>query len=274
MVSSTRATRATALLVLAPSLLLAGCGGGSSNRAATTSPTTSGPTTTSPASPTTTPAPGATAPAGTSYAPVIVPADFSTTIDNPFLPLVPGTRRTYKGTTAEGTEDIVMDVLTSTRTVMGVTCVIVRDTVRLDGKVIEDTYDWYAQHRDGSVWYFGEDTKELEDGKVVSTKGAWEAGVKNAKPGVVMPAEPQVGDRFRQEYAVGEAEDEFAVLATDATATLATGALTGLVKTEDTTRLDSGLVEHKYYARGTGFVLVEHVKGPQERIELVSTGRF
>ncbi len=103
----------------------------------------------------------------------------------------------------------------------------------------------------------------------MSTKGAWEAGVKGAQPGVVMPAAPKVGDRFRQEYAVGEAEDEFRILSTSATAVLDTGRLTGLVKTEDVTRLDPDLVEQKYYARGIGFVLVEHVKGSAERIELV-----
>lgn len=244
-------TTSTMSAMLCLPVLLAGCGsGGSTERVA------------------------APAPAAAAYAPVISAKDFSAVIDNPFLPLLPGTRRIYEGMSADGRERIVVTVLRETRTVMGVECVVVRDTVTLDGEVIEDTYDWYAQHRDGSVWYFGEDTKEIEDGKVVSTKGAWEAGVDGAQPGVVMPAEPKVGDRFRQEYLVDEAEDEFAVIGTSETVALATGTLTGLVKTADTTRLEPSLVEHKFYARGVGFVLVEHVQGPPERIELVKVETF
>lgn len=252
----TRTTITTSTLLCLP-VLVAGCGGGATDR-------TAAPATGSPAAST----------AAAAYTPVIDPADFTATIDNPFLPMVPGTRRIYDGIATDGRERIVVEVLRETKTVMGVRCVVVRDTVTLDGEVIEDTYDWYAQHRDGSVWYFGEDTKEIENGKVVSTKGAWEAGVDGAQPGVVMPAEPKVGDRFRQEYAAGEAEDEFAVIDTAASATLTTGAMSGLVKTADTTRLDPDVVEHKYYARGVGFVLVEHVQGPPERIELVTVETF
>lgn len=259
----TMRTTSTGALLLCLVVPLAGCGG--NDRAAAPSSSTPAPTGTSSAVASPATSSGPLSP----YRPVIVPAEFSTTIDNPFLPLVPGTRLTYAGTSEDGRETIVVDVLRTTRLVMGVRCVVVRDTVSLDGEVIEDTYDWYAQHRDGSVWYFGEDTKELEAGKVVSTQGAWEAGVKGAQPGVVMPAAPAVGDHFRQEYAVGEAEDEFTVLSTSASATLGTGRLTGLVQTEERSRLEPEVVERKYYARGIGTVLVEHVKGPPERIELV-----
>lgn len=258
-----RATITGAGLLCLP-LVLIGCGDRAQQQIAATksaSPTSGVPSATAAAIP-------------AAYAPAIDAAYFSTTIDNPFLPLLPGTRHIYEGTTDEGKERIVVDVLRETRQVMGVTCVVVRDTVTFEGQVIEDTYDWYAQHRDGSVWYFGEDTKELEDGKVVNTNGAWEAGVDGALPGVVMPAVPRVGDRFRQEYAIGIAEDEFAILSTSATAKLATGSLAGLVQTADTTKLDPSLVEHKFYARDIGFVLVVHVKGPQERIELITSEKF
>jgi hypothetical protein len=207
------------------------------------------------------------------YAPHIDPAEFSTTIDSPFLPMAPGTRTIYEGRGADGLERIVVEVTRDTKTVMGVTTVVVRDTASLDGKVIEDTYDWYAQHRDGSVWYFGEDTKELEDGRVVSTHGSWEAGVDGAQPGIVMPSRPQAGQKFRQELYAGEAEDEAEVLGVAETVTVPFGSFTGGVKTLDTTPLQPEVREHKYYARGVGLVLAVDVAGGNERTELVAVER-
>ena len=90
---------------------------------------------------------------------------------------------------------------------------MVRDSVYVDDELVEDTYDWFAQDRDGNVWYLGEDSQEIDDGEVVSTEGSWEAGVDGALPGIVMPAEPAVGDAYRQEYYVGEAEDMFEIIA-------------------------------------------------------------
>jgi len=208
------------------------------------------------------------------YAPEINAADFSSTIDNPFLPRKPGTRMVYEGPTDEGKERIVIEVTRDTRTVMGVTTVVVRDTVTLNGELIEDTYDWYAQHRDGSVWYFGEDTKEFEGGKVVSTKGSWEGGVDGALPGIVMPAQPQVGQKFRQEYYRDEAEDMGEILSLTEKATVPFGTFGDVVKTRDTTPLQPELVEEKYYARGVGFVLGVDIAGGTDRIELVAVEQF
>ena len=208
------------------------------------------------------------------YAPRIDPAEFSTTIDNPLLPMAPGTRMIYEGRVDGGLERIVVEVTRDTRTVMGVTTVVVRDTASLDGKVIEDTYDWYAQHRDGSVWYFGEDTKELEDGNVLNTKGSWEAGVDGAQPGIVMPARPEVGASYRQEHFAGEAEDEAEVLGVAEQVTVPFGTFTDVVKTLDTTPLQPEIVEHKLYAPGVGFVLAIDVAGGNERMELVAVERF
>ncbi len=204
----------------------------------------------------------------------IVAADFSTTIDNTYLPLRPRTRLTYEGQTADGFERIVVEVTDRTKVVAGVTCVVVRDTVTIDGEKVEDTYDWYAQHRDGTVWYFGEDTTEFENGKPVNHNGAWEAGVDGAVPGVVMPAAPQVGDAYRQEFYAGVAEDEAKVLSITDTAKVPAGSYSGVVKTEDFTKLDATLLEHKYYARGIGFVLEVDVKNPKERIGLVKVESF
>ena len=122
-------------------------------------------------------------------------------------------------------ETITVEVLDERRDVMDVETIVVHDVVTIDGEVIEDTYDWYAQDADGNVWYFGEDTTAYEDG-VASTEGAWEAGVGDAMPGIVMPATPAVSDTgYRQEYDPGNAEDMGqVVLASDSvTVTRVTG---------------------------------------------------
>jgi hypothetical protein len=243
-----------------------GCGGG-----APAPPAAGGPTTVT-AAPTTAAAPipaGSAAPVTGDYHPSIDPAAFVSTVDNPFLPLRPGRRWQYREQTSDGVETTVVEVTTNTRTLMGVRCVEVRDTVRLDGEIIEDTLDWYAQHRDGTVWYFGEDTKEYEAGKVVSTKGSWQAGVNGAQPGIVMPAAPAVGDRYRQEYYRGDAEDMAEVLSTTAQAQVPIGSYTGVVQTKDTTPLEPQLLEHKYYARGVGPVLTVDLGNGNARDELV-----
>jgi hypothetical protein len=212
---------------------------------------------------------GSAAPVTGAYAPRIDPAAFGTTVDNPFFPLRPGMRWQYRSNTEEGVETTTVVVTKRLRRVMGISCVEVRDTVRLDGVIIEDTLDWFAQHRDGTVWYFGEDTKEYEDGSVVSTAGSWEAGVKGALPGIVMPAQPQVGDRYRQEYYRGEAEDMAQVLSVTERARVPVGSYTGVVKTKDTTPLEPQVLEYKYYARGIGPVLTVDVAGGGVRDELV-----
>ena len=203
------------------------------------------------------------------YHPTVDPTAFSSTVDNPFFPLRPEMRWDYRTRTEGGVETTVVVVTTKTRTIMGAPCVEVHDTVRLDGQVIEDTLDWYAQHRDGTVWYFGEDTKEYEDGKATTTEGSWEAGVNGAMPGIVMPANPTVGERYRQEFYRGHAEDIGEVLSLTDTAGVPTGSYTGVVKTKDTTPLEPKVLEHKYYASGVGPVLTIDVAGGGTRDELV-----
>ena len=212
----------------------------------------------------------ATASAGTSYTPVIRPAEFTRTIDNPYFPLPTRARWTYVAETPHGTERSVVKVTALHKKIVGVACVVVRDTVTLNGSIIEDTYDWYAQHRDGTVWYFGEDTKEYKSGRVTSTKGSWTAGVHGAKPGIVMPAIPAAGFAYRQEYLRGRAEDEARVMSVTASETVANGSYENLVQTEDFSALEPKVVEHKYYARGVGLVLEVTVRGGSDRGELVA----
>ena len=203
------------------------------------------------------------------YAPEIDPANFTTLVDNPYFPLTPGTTYIYEGETAEGTERVEVVVTHDTQVVMGVTCIEVRDTVYLNGEVIEDTFDWYAQDNQGNVWYFGEDTKEYENGQVVSTAGTWKGGVDGAQPGIIMLAQPEVGHLYRQEYYAGEAEDMAEVISISESATVAYGSYDNLVMTREWTPLTLGLAENKYYAQGIGLVLEVMVEGGSERIELI-----
>ena len=140
---------------------------------------------------------------GGEYAVDIDPADFVETIDNPYLPLLPGARWVYEGIEDGETERVEVEVTEERRDVMGISAVVVRDVVYEDGELVEDTYDWFAQDVDGNVWYFGEDSKEYEDGEVVSTERSWEAGVDGALPGIVMLADPVVGEAYRQDAETG-----------------------------------------------------------------------
>jgi len=198
------------------------------------------------------------------------PDDFVRHIDNPLFPLEPGTTFFY-----EGTEDGVptsneVFVTHDTKEILGVEATVVRDLAFEDGVLREKTFDWYAQDEDGNVWYLGEDTKELDDeGNVISTGGSWEAGLDGAEPGIIMLADPRVGDRYHQEFAPGVAEDEAKVLSLDKTRCVAFGCFDDLLLTKEWTRLMPGVVDHKFYAAGVGFILGVTVKGGDERTELV-----
>ena len=107
----------------------------------------------------------------------INPDNFVSKVDNPYFPLVPGTTLIYRGETEGVPTRNEMVVTNDTKVILGVTTIVVHDSVYEQGVLTEDTLDWYAQDEDGNVWYFGEDTKELdENGNVISTEGSWEAG--------------------------------------------------------------------------------------------------
>jgi hypothetical protein len=198
------------------------------------------------------------------------PADFTTTIDNPYWPMAPGSRWVYRETDAEGPEQrVVVTVTDRTKSILGIEARVVHDVVTEDGQVREDTYDWYAQDGDGNVWYLGEDTKEYENGALKSTEGSWQAGVDGAQPGILLPGRPEQGLAYRQEHKHGEAEDAAKVLSLDARAGVPYGSFRQLLLTEETTPLEPGLVEQKFYARGVGPVLAITVSGGSDRETLV-----
>lgn len=216
-------------------------------------------------------------------APAFDPARFgrSTNIDHPLLPLRPGTQMVYRAETEEGLEEVLYEVLPETRVVAGVTCVVVRDRVTVDGVLVEDTYDWFAQDDLGNVWYLGEAVDDYvydAEGTLleVTHQGSWEAGQDllgqgaPAQPGFVMPAEPTVGTMYRQEFYRGEAEDMALVLETDAQVELSDGTVhQGCLVTLDWVPLSPESVELKYYAPGVGQVLSRHIDS-DVRVELHS----
>jgi hypothetical protein len=240
--------RRLALLACAVALLEAGCGGAAE------------PASRAPRNP---------APVTMPYETRIDAADFVAEIDNPYLPFTVGRTLVYEGVSDGERERIEVTVTEETRQVMGVTTTVVRDRAFLEGALVEDTFDWFAQDRWGNVWYFGEDTAEYQDGEVVSRAGSWEAGVDGAQPGVVMLAVPRVGDLYRQEYFPGEAEDMARVRAVGGSVTVPEGSYDDVLVTEDWTPLEPDVLEHKSYALGVGVVLERVVEGGSGVLRLV-----
>ena len=200
------------------------------------------------------------------------PADFTTVIDNPYWPMKPGTQWTYRETDETGIETTVVVTVTSEtkKIANGITARVVRDTVRSDGTIIEDTFDWYAQDAQGAIWYLGEDTAEFENGAIVSTGGSFEAGVDGALAGIAIPADPQPGMKYRQEYYKEEAEDNGEILSVNEMVDVAFGHFDQVLLTKDTVTNQPDVLEFKFYARDVGPVLVLGISGGAGREELVS----
>ena len=234
-------------LVAAVVLLLAACGGGSKSSA------------------------GSELPQG-SESVELDPADFTTDIDNPYWPMSPGSRWVYRETDGNGdVQRVVVTVTDRTKTIDGIEARVVHDLVTTpDGEKVEDTFDWYAQDKDGNLWYLGEDTKEYENGKVVSTEGSWEHGVDGAQAGIMVSAEPKQGLEYREEYYAGHAEDGAEVLSVDGKVQVTFGMFRDAMITRNYSGIEPNVEEVKFYARGVGPVLELLVSGGSGRDELVS----
>ncbi|MCA9700313.1 MAG: hypothetical protein KC431_22495 [Myxococcales bacterium] len=189
-------------------------------------------------------------------------------VDNPFFPLPVGATWHYEAQTPDGLESDDVEVLAETREVNGVTATVVHDVVRLDGEIVEETWDWYAQDTQGNVWYLGEDTCEWQGGACAVMEGAWEWGVDGARPGIIMPADPTVdGQPYFQEYDEDEAEDVGEVIATGESISVPAGDFSGCVRTRDSSHLDPDLDEEKVYCPGVGNVFVAE---PEANVSLLS----
>jgi len=199
------------------------------------------------------------------------PADFSTRITNPWWPMRPGSRWVYRETDSGGARQKVVVTVThrTKRIANGVTARIVSDVATEDGEPVEVTDDYYAQDREGNVWYLGEDTAEYEHGKVVSREGSFEAGVDGAEAGVIMPARPRAGLRYRQEYYKGHAEDRARIVSRREQAGVPYGHFRNVLMIREDNPLEPTVLEFKFYARGIGPLLAVSVSGGSDREELL-----
>jgi hypothetical protein len=249
----------SAVALAALALLAGGCGSsGGEGHASTTGTSTSA---------------SSLAPTLGRYSPSVDPANFVREVDNKYWPLKPGTAFHYKGvrgTTPQTDDEVVTHQI---ERILGINCTVVRDTVSEHGRAIERTLDFYAQDMQGNVWYLGEDSFERENGRFVKASDSWRSGVDGAKPGIIMPANPQRGDSYRQEYyPPGEALDEARVLGHRGPVTVPYGTFKQALATSEFSPLEPQ-TEEKYYVAGVGEILERVVKGHREEFRLVSVTR-
>ena len=201
------------------------------------------------------------------------PSNFTTEIDNPYWPMRPGSHWVYRELEDGEAQRVDVTVTDRTKVLGGITARVVHDQVTRKGQVIEDTFDWYAQDSDGNLWYLGENTKEYENGKLKSTEGSWAYGVDGAQPGVVVPADPKQGMRYREEYYAGHAEDAAEVLNVGSQVQVPYGRYQDAMVTRNYSSLEPTVEEMKLYAKGVGPVMELLVSGGSGRTELLSFER-
>src|SRR2546427_1441136 len=204
------------------------------------------------------------------YEPVLDPANFVAVIDNPYFPLPVGRTLVYEGVKDGQTQVDTVIVTNQTKVIEGITARMVSDVSTHDGTLLEKTFDWYAQDKQGNVWYLGEDTTAFLPNGKTDTSGSWQAGVHDAEPGIIMEANPQIPDAYRQEFLVGEAEDTAWVVERGGTVTVPYGKLRNTLTTLEATRIEPGLYDQKIYAPGIGIVVEQALTGPTEYAKLVS----
>jgi len=204
------------------------------------------------------------------YEPVLDPANFVSVIDNPYFPLPVGRTLVYQGIKDGGSLVDTVTITDRTKVIEGITARAVSDISTHDGALLEKTTDWYAQDKAGNVWYLGEDTAEYNPDGTVDTSGSWQSGVHDAEPGIIMEANPQIPDAYRQEYLKGEAEDTAWIVDRGGKATVPYGHVHRLLTSLEFARIEPGVVDKKTYAPGLGTVIEKALTGPTEFSRLVS----
>jgi hypothetical protein len=207
---------------------------------------------------------------GTSYAPVLDPANFVGVIDNPYFPLPVGRTLVYTGIKDGQTQTDTVTVTDQKRVILGINTTVVSDVATHDGTLLEKTFDFYAQDGQGTVWYLGEDTTAFLPNGKTDTSGSFTAGVDGAQPGIIMEADPQIPDAYRQECYAGQAEDTAWVVATSGSVTVPYGKVRNVLTTLESTRLEPGAYDEKIYGPGIGIVSERSLTGPIEFAQLVS----
>ena len=212
------------------------------------------------------------APSGTvGYEPHLNPKDFSLVIDNPFYPLPVGRKWVYKGTRDGQTQTDTVQVTSDTKVVAeGITARVVRDVATHGNTVLEKTFDWFAQDKQGNVWYLGEDTTAYLPNGHIDKSGSWEAGVHDGEPGIIMLADPEIPDSYRQEYLKGKAEDTAWIINKGGSVTVPFGTVNHTITSLEFARIEPDVVDQKIYGPGIGIVMETALTGPQEVAKLVS----
>jgi hypothetical protein len=218
---------------------------------------------------------GATAVAaspGPVSAPSFDPADFAGPVDNPWFPLKPGTTWVYQGTQDGQNAVDTVTVEADPKIVAGVTATVVHHALALNGEVSRETDDWYAQDRQGNVWLLGVATTEGGDpneSEPGSSEGSWEAGVGAARPGIVMPATPAIGDSQLQALVPGTVEDHSVVLLTDTRVLVPAGTYSGVLLTAEWSPLQPDVLRETSFGKGIGEIREADVAGGDDVLELV-----
>jgi hypothetical protein len=217
---------------------------------------------------------------GSSTALAINPSDFSTTIDNPFFPLSTLGPKVFEGEEVDPdtleviTVRVESQVLPTTNTVAGVETLVLEERTYMNGELVEVTLDYFAQHSDGTVYYFGENVDNYILGVIDNHDGTWLAGEGANMPGIIMPAAPFVGQAYAQEIAPGVAEDQGEVVSLNETVGTAAGEFTGCVKIKDTNPLEPGTEEFKFWCPGVGLARSDTVDGFEELVSYSTTDGF
>lgn len=243
-----------AVIAVAFAISAAGASGAGSSKRAISSPAAS----------------GAGVSAASAYEPHLNPADFSPVVDNPYFPLPVGRTWVYRGTRDGQSQIDRVTVTSKTKLVAeGITARVVRDVATHHGKLLEKTVDWYAQDNHGNVWYVGEDTTAYLPGGQTDKSGSWEAGVNDAEPGIIMLADPQIPDAYRQEFLKGEAEDTAWIINRGGSVSAPIGTFRHALRTLEFARIEPGVVDQKVYAPGVGIVTETSLTGPTEISNLI-----
>jgi hypothetical protein len=215
-------------------------------------------------------APSSTSACGTTYAPVLDPANFVAVIDNPYFPLPVGRTLVYQGVRDGQTQTDTVTVTSQKKTILGIQTTVVDDVATHGSTVLEKTFDFYAQDKQGNVWYLGEDTTAFLAGGKTDTSGSFVAGANGAQPGIIMEANPQIPDAYRQECAAGQAEDTAWVVSTTGSVSVTYGKVRSVLSTLEATRVEPGSYDEKVYAPGLGIVREQALTGTSEFAQLVS----
>jgi hypothetical protein len=204
------------------------------------------------------------------YEPVLDPNNFVSVIDNPFFPLPVGRTWVYRGVKDGRSQIDRVTVTSKTKVLEGITARVISDVATHRGALLEKTFDWYAQDKQGNVWYVGEDTTAYLPNGHTDKSGSWKSGVDDAEPGIIMEANPQIPDAYRQECRARKAEDIAWIVNTQGSITVPFGTMHHVLTSLEATRIEPGSFDQKVYAAGVGIVLERALSGKPEVAKLVS----